>query len=477
MSDLQSSTIQQTRYRLARHYLTRLQQTSAALVQSTTGARSRWLQALQQDWPQIAHWQGWTADGVGDDERARLCIAFVLDNAEVLRAQQPPLEELGWIRAALEGARRLSDGIAERTLLHLLGLQYLKMEQYNDAEQCGQQLEALAGAAQDEIGLGRAWFLLGDAHNRRSQLDAARTFYGKSQAVLESQPVSEEMALLWAGFGRIDFATGGYETAYAHFLKQLEAGTALNSPRLMGAAHLSLSGVSHYLRSYERAGDHARESLKLGRRAGALRLIAHALVALANAEKILGNLASARMLYEEAMASPPSVLPPSSMINAIYGMADTYLLEGDAHMALQYFERSLALAQETRVLYFRICDSANRIAAIHLNSDRLAEARQHLKIAAENALKMGTPPYLVTTLLTAAYLWLKIGDVAQAGVYAGLLSRYMQFVDAQRFEALTTDVIQALGEAGYAHALEASHALTLESAVTVVLADLQGGAR
>lgn len=463
---MQSTMIQQTQLRLAHHYLKKLQQANTAITQSGKAGKGHWLNTLQQDWAQIKQWQAWSAIGEANEankEQARLCVNFVLTSIEVLQIQQTPAEQLLWMQMGLQAVRQLQDTSVENELLYRLGFQCLKLEQLDEAERYAHQLMTQAQSTHDDIGIGRAWFILADAYNRRGEYEDAKSCYIKSQALLKAQPHSEEIAETWAGLARIEFFSGNYEGAYDYALKHLEIGKAMNSDRIMGIAHLSLSGISNYTKETEQAAYHAQQALIMARHSGALRLIAHSLIGLAHAERQLNKLEDARDLYEEAIAMPPSTLPPSSLANALFGLAQTHFRMGDNTLALHHYERSIAVAQDQNHLYFRVCDAANASVNICVLQGNLTSARHYLAIAIENALKVDTPPYLAATLYSAAQVWQKSDLSEQAIVWMGLLSDYIQYLDEAAFHALCERLAQEQGEDRYTQAVEASQPLTLNA--------------
>ena len=451
---MSQSVIQHTQYRLAEHYLRRLQQLDDAIRQAGGTHHSDSLHGLQQDWAQIKHWQLWSAQAATkEQERAGLCIDFVLRGMTALRTQQTPAEQRLWLEDALLAAQHIQDATSERALLYLLGAQCLKLEQLDDAEDYAQRLLAAAQNSLDDIALGRAFFLLGDMYNRRSQFAEAKEYYAESQKLLKDQPDSDESLEIWSGLARIAYFEGDYPASYANAMMMLEIATKSRNERMMGAAHLNMSGICNFTDEPEKSAHHARECMRLARSSKALRLMANATLSLAHAERKLNHLESARQHYEEAIRSMASVLPPSNMVSAMQGLADIYLANGDFALALQYYGQSLRTAQSHGELYFRVCDAANAIVRIHIQQNDLAAACDHLAIAIESAMKMGTAPYLVTTLYAAATIWQKIGRSEQATQWAGMLAHYPQYLDTDSFQHLCVELQETLGTETYALAV------------------------
>jgi tetratricopeptide (TPR) repeat protein len=468
-----SPIVQQTQFRLARHYLTTLQQSSATAKGKGQSGRVHWHQRLKQDWPQIKQWQAWSAADDATHEQARLCVEFLLANVEGLHTQLTPSEHLHWIEKALRAAQRLGDWPAERALLYKAGFQCLKLEKLAVAEHYADTLLEAAQAAGDSAGVGRAWFLRADSFNRRLRYEDAKVCYGKSREILGEQP-SDVLSEILAGLARIEYYSGCYQAALALAARQLETATALGSDRLMGAAHLSMSGMNNQLGQYERAKFHAEHCLAKGRQTGALRLIAHGQFALAHAEKFLGQYERAIALYQEALASPPSVLPPSSRVNATGGLAQVYLLQGDNAQAQRWFDQALTLALSfpDRPLAYHLCDFANQMACLMLQQGALDRARFYLLTAADNALLMGTPPYFARTLLTALRYWSARGWESEAVGWIPLLRRHAHYIEGRTFQSACTQFWNTLTTE--AHALETGPPLDLRAVIAGLRAKLTG---
>lgn len=470
---LQTAVIQQTQYRLAQHYLKKLQQANNAFGQANGANRRHWIGVVQQDWLQIKQWQAWSASADAADDQVRLCMSFPLTALDVLRTQQTPDEQAHWLEKGLAAARKLSDDSAEKTILYRLGDQYLRLERFAEAERCARELlEKVMASGEGGIALGRAYYLLGDLSQRRGESDEAQTYYTQAQQMLRDQPNCEEMAEIWAGLGRIAFFKGDYATVYAHGLKQLEVSTNLQNEHLMGVAHLQLSGVCNHTGEKEKAIYHAEMCLRLARLDGGLRLIAHALVGLAHAEQRLDRLESAREHYEEALQMPPSVLPPSSLVSAIDGIARVCARTDDVDRALQHYQQSLAISQKHASLRYRACDTANAIIQLKIQRGDpadMADIGEYLALAVQSAFDQGTRPFLVKTLYTAAQVWRHNGQPEQAAIWAGVFKNDGHYLEVGQLDALCDALRQALGAERYDQAIAEGGTIPLDAALRSVM--------
>ena len=384
-------SLQTTQYRLAQHYLSKLQKAERA-TQRGRQNRVHWLNVVQQDWAQIKQWQAWSASWVDTEiEKARLCSAFPLATSSVLRIRQPPNEFLIWVQQALEAARKLNDSGAERTLLYYMCVAHLNMESMDAVDQYAHQLLDLAQALNDSVGLGRAWYMLGATNVFRGAYDKAESLLEKSLKVLSVHHASEELAAVWKNLGSVAFYRGDYRQAYNYHLKYLDVAITSESEGITGIAHLSLSGILICLHDYQAAEFHAQQAVAISRRIGFTRYVPVALLSLAHAEKWLGNFASACLHYEEALAQR-SIMTPSTVVNAVYGLGQARFRLGDLDGAFDHFDEALNIAREKKI-QFRLCEVLPDMVVLHLTRNESGAAQERLHECVTVTMQLRTPAF------------------------------------------------------------------------------------
>lgn len=461
------SILQGAQYRLAQHYLGKLQRAESG---TRWGQQNRlyWLNRIQQDWAQIKQWQAWSASWTeSEPDRAQLCLAFPLATSSVLRIRQLPSETLVWLQQALKAARRLGEDEAERTLLHLTSVMYANLESFETAEQYANKLLELAQAAHDRRSVGCAWLTIGRVQEFRGELDSAERLFFKSIELLEPYPLEEYLASAWQGLARIALRRGDYELSYDYHVKLLEHSQALGYEGKVAIAHLSLSGILIYVRNYPEAEFHAQRGVDLARQIDFRRLIPAALVSLAHAQKWLGKLEAACLTYEEALRERP-ILAPSTVINALYGLGQALYRLGDLERALPRFLEASEIAREKQIL-FRLCEVLPDLVVLQLAREHLDEARAALAELIPHTIQLGTHPYMANALGAAVLLWQKLQKPDQAAQWTGILTNYSQHLNPTWYNASVFAALEAaLGTEGYQQALVRGKAVSLENALAEV---------
>lgn len=123
-----SQRLRAAQYRLAQHYLEKLQ-AAERTYQLGDESAVRALTMFDLDREQVQLQQTWiAAHAVQDEQAAALCSAYTGACPHLYNLRLLPQEYLSWLEAALEAARRLGDRRAEAA--HLPGL-YAAVEQIN----------------------------------------------------------------------------------------------------------------------------------------------------------------------------------------------------------------------------------------------------------------------------------------------------------------------------------------------------------
>lgn len=464
-------TVHSPQLRLAQHYLDKLRHAEKATRWGRQNQnRMHHLDQIQHDWAQIAHWQAWSAAGSEDDpERARLCLAFPLATSRVLRLRQLPEETLVWSLAALDAAVRLGDGKAERYLLYLICTLYGTLEDFDAIERMADRLAASARAADDQSSMGFAYMQWSRVQEFRGNLTEAESLMLHAVELLEPRHTVEDLGLAWQILGRLAIARGDYERSYAFHIKLLEGAKAEGMHGAVAVAHLSLSGLALYMGDYAAAEDHARKSLAVGRQIGFTRFIPSALAGLAHAEKRLGRLETACDHYQEALATR-SMLPPSTLINVLYGFGQARVMQGDLEAAFALFDEARTLARERKIA-FRLCEVLPDLVVLYLVRNESDQAGECLRELVTTVQTLDSPKAVAAAFGSALIYAAHVGKAAQAAEYAGILSALAQNLDPLWFDAAIFDALKdTLGDQAYHAAFERGRALDPAAALNSVFA-------
>jgi tetratricopeptide (TPR) repeat protein len=463
------AAIQSAQHRLARHYLDKLHQANAA-ISLGHGSRVHWLGLVEQDWGQIKHWQAWSASGTGQDaERARLCSAFSIATADVLRARQTPSENYAWVQQALEAARKLGDNDSERVLLYQLGIACLNLEDYEDAEKVAHQLMQRAVSSGDLPAQGRAWYVQGSANVLQGRYDIAETALQNALESTTAQNMVEEMGRIWRGLGRVAMYRGDYQQAFDYHQKYSDIVAQSGNAREMGAVGIALCGLLLNLHDFPAAEAAALSALEIARTNGFPRMLPPALMSVGEVETELGRLDDALAHYEEGIAAARAISPPSTILYGLLGLGRLQIMRGDAAAGMASFQEALALARRVNLL-FRTCEVELMMMMGYLATNQLDVARSHLVDVIRSAMTLNTAHFMAAALGTAVMLWAQAGDFELAALWAGTLSNYPQNLHPALFDESVLDRIeQALGVDRYGQLIRQGRSLSLDSALTQVL--------
>lgn len=463
--------LQATKYRLAHYYCDKLQRASAA-IRRGPGNREYWLRIIQHDWEQVKEQQSWSASGQGiDSDRARLCAAFAVATADIMRVQLTPSEQLAWVQQALAAARAIHDIESELNLLYQASFLGLTLETPDSAEDYGNQLFVRAQAAQNDLGLGRAQFILGATDFVRGDYDKAEEGLRRCIEPLRRCDAINEMGQAWLGLGRIANVRGDYQQARAYYLEYLNTAIATDHQQAELEARMSLSGAYLATNDLETAQTYAQEALKMARSLGITRFLPPALLSLAHVEKAQSRLDNACEHYEEAIKIARAMSAPSVIVNGLHGLGQARATQDDYTAALVHFEEALGIAREARYL-LRLCEVAHDMVFVHVKEGDLEAAYDRLADALDSAKQLGTPYFMAKAVASAVVLWQSLGEYEQAAQWAGLLATDLSLLPPSLFDdAVYEQLEHNLGPERYHRALEQGGTLTLED-VTEEIANL-----
>jgi len=451
--------------RLAGHYADKLRRASAAFRRGP-GNRAHWLHVIQQDWDQIKAQQAWAAARRDHDPAcARLCAAFAVSTAEILRVRLTPAEQLAWAEQALAAARQTGDVQAELKLLYQASFLGLTLEKPDLSEDYAAQLTERAAAARSRLGLGRARFIQGAVAFIRGEYDLAERRIRACMKQLEAVRALDELGQAWLTLGRIANVRGAYREARSCYLEYLNTSLTNGNQQAELEARMQLSGIHLALGEHAVAEAYGREVVMMARAFGTSRFLPPALNSLAHAEKAQGRLDDAARHYDEALRAARGVSSPSTIANTLHGLGQVRAVQGDHAAALACFDEALAVARDAHYL-LRACEVAHDLVFLHVAAGQFALARARLAEAVDDALTLATPYFLAKVLGSAIVLWLHAGEPEQAAVWAGLLRDHLDLLPPSLFDVgVYAQLESALGPARCREALERGRTLSLPGVV------------
>ncbi len=460
--------LEKVHYRLAQHYIGKLRQANSLLERNRQNS-SHWYQVIEQDWAQIRKWQQWSAvDSIEKPEKAQLCAAFATDAHEYMSVRQSPAERLTWYRQALKAAQQTGDAKKERLLLYDVGTNAYQTGSYDEAEVCAKRLLEIGHKPKAPLSLGYGWFIMGNLHSHRTELDAAESAFRKALKHFESCHAEVMTGHAVQGIARIMIFRGRYQEALVHASRYLEIITAAGRESDFSLAYHTLSNIHTRLGNLAEAKDYALKAVDISRRHGYVRMLPSNLLILGYAELALNELDSAWEHFQETITASRTNSARFDLTAATYSLGDVRLRQKNYAEALTYYQQALTLANESRIAAYRsLC--AIEIAYIHVLQNEISTARTSLKEGAEVALQIKSDILLAKALIPAMKLWQTTNNLEQATEWAGLLTLHPEHAEPQRVETISRELEILLGTNRYATAIERGKNLQLNNAIGTLI--------
>ncbi len=463
--------VETAQFRLAQHYVTKLQQVELA-VQRNRENSIYWFKIIEQDWAQIKYWQQWCAARITNSLRsAELCLAFATEGHEYVSVRQSTTDRLIWYRQALAAAQETGDPVKERRLLYSVGTTAYQTGQDEEAAQCAKKLLELGRKTKDYLSLGDGWFITGNLHTHRTELDEADAAFRKALAYFERSKDQIMVGHALQGIARIMIFRGQYQEALVHATRYLSIIQAFGRESDFSLAYHTLSNIHTRLGNLVEAKDFALKAVENSRRLGYVRMIHSNLLILGYAELALNELDSAWDHFQETIVGARTNSYLFDLTAATYSLGDVRMRQDNYSEALGYYQEALDIADESKIAaYQSLC--AIQIAYIQVTQHETDKARASLKLGAEIALKIKSDILLAKALIPAVTLWQELGKLETAAEWSGLLTIRTEHAEPQLVESLCKQLESKMGTTAYQLAAEKGKQLTLDAAVTNMLNSL-----
>lgn len=461
-----TQALESVQFRLAQHYLSKLRQANRALRYSR--ARSdHWYHRIEQDWSQIKNWQQWTVS-----RSAELCAAFGIDGNEYVSIRQSPTERLLWYRQALHAAQQSGDSQKERQLLYLVGTTAYQTGGFEEAEQCATRLLEDGEFSDDHQSLGYGWFITGNLHSHRTELDAAETAFRKALKHFES--CHDEMMIGHAvqGIARILIFRGNYAEALIHAKRYLDIIETVGRRADLSLAYHTLSNIHTRLGNLNEAKAYALKAVEISREVGNVRMIPSNLLILGYAELALGELESAWEHFQETITASRANSSAFDLTAATYSLGDVRLRQNNYPEALDYFQQALALAKESEIGAYKSLCSIN-IAYVHALRHELDTARHMLREGVEIALQTRSNILMAKALIPAVKLWQAVNDLEPAAEWSGLLMAHPEHAEPKLVAEICAELEAEIGAERYQAAVARGQQMNLDDTVKQLISLLK----
>ncbi|MBI5929856.1 MAG: tetratricopeptide repeat protein [Chloroflexi bacterium] len=212
---------QEKSYQLARYYLKRLKNISAAYRRGHENSTFA-LATFDQDWPQIKHWWQWVHLHADTDAQvAQLVLDFSLQGEEIFLFRFTPQEYLEWAEASLGVARKTRNRQIEVVCLRRIAWIMHKLARSDEAETTAYQALALAESLGDLLSVGRVLGLLGEIITRKGTYAESWDLSSRSLRMLLAFGAETYLPEVYRTLGDICYLQGDFEGAFKYGFQAL----------------------------------------------------------------------------------------------------------------------------------------------------------------------------------------------------------------------------------------------------------------
>ena len=465
--------VQTIRQRLARHYLNELQAASAAFG-SGHGHSAYGLERFDREWPQIKHWQTWSAaQSEQDPATASLCAHFPPAGAELLALRQTPQERIAWLTAGLRAARLIGDRRTEAECLFLMAWALHKQATIEEAASMGHEALALAEAMGDRVVTGRSVHLLGEIAVRRGEFGEAQRLHMRSLNLLRAAGDQAHLAEVYFSLSELAYLQGDFAGAreYASQSHALLEALGLSPTTNNNLAWLGVTTAeTGDLAGGER---YVRQSVELCRATGAQSTLAHGLYVLSGIARMKEDYPRALALVAESLQIAHAIDEEWLIPYLLLQRANLLGLLDDPSGAARDIDQALDMARRSG---YRLALSTALIqrAEVQLVLGQAALTRSALREGLAIALSTRMALDQAHGVLVAARLWEQKGARQTAAQWVGMLLSRSGVEQAVRkpLEAFGRELEAELGPDEYAAALEDGRGLQLAEVVAEIVGAL-----
>jgi tetratricopeptide (TPR) repeat protein len=462
---------EQLQYRMAVYYLNKLRIAETAYHFGHEHSNYA-LRLLDQDWPQIEHWQHWAAAYAGKSEAiAQLCKEYPLASAEILALRQSPQNRIEWLQAGLEAAQRFNDRRSESALLYRMAAAYYDGGDFLKAEEHALEACACAEAANDLRNLGMSWKLLGDIYRIQGNAALARDYYSQSGDVFEELGDQRQFGKAVSGLGLTAWRQGEWEDARKLFTTSLAIARTFGQETDICDELIDLSLPSFVLGDVQSAYELLNECIARCRAINYHRVLAASLNTLGQFE----NDPAAKLAYfEEAVAICRKTGIYWDLSSYLNNMSFTLLGLGRYTEALEYTGEALTLSRASGQPGTTAYSLSHRVE-IQLALGDVEHSRHSFREALEIARETDSPILKLHMLIGGMSLWTELDRAEEAAEWAGLMLSLpiCASQEQEHIRAFCIKLEAKLGPSVFAAAMERGRSLDLDGVIQTILHKLR----
>ena len=389
------------------------------------------------------------AEKIGD--RAEVALALDRTGNAYFR-QDDFTKALEYHRRSLEIREQLGDKKAIAETLHNTGLVYQWQDEYDRAMEFYRKALALREEVGDRRGEAGTLNYIGIVFQSRGKYDLAAEHFHKSLKIKEEVGDKEGAAISFNSLGSLAYTLRDYTQAIEYFARALPIFEELGQKPRIAAVRGNLAQAHTYLGNYDLALELAQKSLADSGESRGYKSNAQNM--LANLYFFQGNTALALEYYQKSLAMYEQIgvnddigdmlhniagvharqgnydlaleyyrralekrTPGEDAAETLNLIGDTYDLMGDQQHALEYLQKSRAIAEEIKDRQ-RIADLLNSFGDVYRGQGNLQKALDHYLRSLALYEELKAKRESAVALKNIADLYLQMNDPARALEYA-----------------------------------------------------------
>lgn len=310
----------------------------------------------------------------------------------------------------------IAEKIGDRALMGLsldrIGNTNFRRDSYDEALKFLKRSFEIREQLGDKKGVAETLYNTGQVYERQEKYEPAMELYRRAIALSEEVNDRALQGAILRNIGVIFRVQGKYDLASENYRKSLLINEELQDKEGIAAALNSLGGLAYYLRDYTQALDYFSRSLALYEELG-YRPRANAVRGnLSTTYVELGQLDLALELAQKYLSEAGEAKMTASRANNLLG--NLYFYQSNTALALEYYQKSLALKEELG-LNDDIGISLNNIAGVHARQGNYQLALDYYRRALEK--RGATKEGVAETLNRIGEVYALLGDPKQAFEY------------------------------------------------------------
>lgn len=463
-------------YRLAQHYLEKLQAAERAYqLGGEIAAQALTMFDLERE--QVRLQQAWVAAHAGEDEQAAaLCSAYAGTSPHLYNLRLLPQEYLSLLEAGLVAARQLGDRRMELKQLLVITEIHIWIVEYDRAFEYGTQALSLARLIHDEPLLALSLNMYGNAVRNQSKFEEAQTVYEESLLLHEKIGDRRGMADVLNNLGVLAITTRRHDAAQRYLERSLSLNREIGNQEGVATCLNNLGFLANRLEHYLAARDYLEQAVAICRALEDKPGLAMVLTNLGLAAYYQQAYALAKDYLEQSLDAARASGTLRRELISLYRSGEVAMALGDLISAQAYFEQGLTRDPEGEFNPFLPIGLSN-LAIIYQRLHQEERVRPTLQ-AAWKAVSRFPVEYTLEVLCGTARLWALQGKAVQAATWIGLLENHAHpavkmasIKQSIRFARAECEA--ALSPEQFASAWEAGKTLNLETVVAELLNELK----